>query len=72
MKAVIVTLNSRGEAQRIIGPFKDGQTAANYSATLEWGLPRMILQIEDPYENPCPYTLPHTREWCGYPGCRES
>lgn len=22
--------------------------------------------------NPCPYTQPHTREWCGYEECREN
>ena len=23
-------------------------------------------------DNGCPYTISHTREWCGHAGCRES
>lgn len=29
-----------------------------------------ILAASDPMK--CPYTHPHTRQWCGYKGCRES
>lgn len=73
MKAVIVVLNLSGGIERIIGPFISGQEAADHSATLEWGIPRMITVLEEPTTlDPCPYTFAHTREWCGRPGCRES
>lgn len=48
MKAVIVVLSLSGGIEKIIGPFDSGQDAADYSASLEWGLPRMIALLEAP------------------------
>lgn len=38
------------------------------------GYQQALSDRDDVYmHEPCPYeTLPHTREWCGYAGCRES
>lgn len=48
MKAVIVVLTMDGRIQQIIGPFDSGQAAADHSATLEWGVPRLIAVLEEP------------------------
>lgn len=72
MKAVIVVFNPDHTIKQIIGPYDSGQAASDDSAALEWSAPRMIVMLTAPTTEPCEYTLSHTRDWCGNPGCRES
>lgn len=73
MKAAIVVFNNDHSLKQVIGPFEDGQAAADHSATLEWGAPRMIVLLTEPTPaDPCGYTFAHTRSYCGHSDCRLS
>ena len=72
MSAAIIVFNDDHSLKQVIGPFDDGQAAADHSATLEWSSVRMIVQMTSPTPiEPCPYTMSHTRAFCGHPDCRE-
>lgn len=71
MSAAIVVFAPDHSISRVIGPFETGQEAADHSATLAWGEPRMIVLMIAP-TTPCFYTFAHTRAICGNPTCRES
>ena len=63
------TVASEEEALSAVQDQKPGWPVQAYERQVSDWVPLGSLQGE---KNPCPYTFSHTRDWCGYPTCRES